>query len=229
MVFRRDTKVDAFQRQISALRQQLGTSDEADQPLDDRSYDASAVDEPTESADSTERAYSPTSAASTPRQRDTYSFDMPDAASRENAVVATAPEMPALPIPIGDGTTSVVADDTVWNGDLQSNGSIHIHGRAMGTISTKQDVFVADGAEVEALINANSVLVAGVVRGTIRCITRFEALPQGRIASDIFAPTVVVHEGAIITGQFRMDAVTDEAPVAKPAPALVQRRAARGG
>ncbi len=229
MVFRRDTKVDAFQRQISALRQQLGSGEEEERSLESSSYDELPVEPSAESTAQPERTYTEISAPAPDHPDRGYDFGEVSSPSHEDQVVASAPEIPALPTPVGDGTTSVVAHDTVWNGELQSSGSIHIHGRAVGSISTKEDVFIAEGADVEASIHANSVLVAGVVRGTIRCLARFEALPQGRIASDIHAPTVVVHEGAIITGQFRMEAGAGEPPVDKPAPALVQRRAARGG
>jgi cytoskeletal protein CcmA (bactofilin family) len=69
-------------------------------------------------------------------------------------------------------------------------------------------------------------VIAGFVKGMIRCGARFEALPQARIAGEVQAPTLVVHDGANVTGQFRMGA-GEGTEAAKPP--VVQRRAARGG
>jgi cytoskeletal protein CcmA (bactofilin family) len=84
---------------------------------------------------------------------------------------------------------------------------------------------VADGAEVDATLTAQTVVVAGVSRGTVRARGKFEVLPTGRVAGDIHAPTLVVHEGAIMTGQLRMSG--DEPKEHKPTP-VIQRRVNRG-
>ncbi len=124
-----------------------------------------------------------------------------------------------------DAQTSVVAHDTTWKGELVSEGTIHIHGKVEGTIKAKQDVFVAEEADVDATITAANVVIAGYVKGGIRCGNRFEVLPQGRVDGEIQSPTLVVHDGAAIIGQFRMGAGegTDTAKTS-----VIQRRATRG-
>jgi cytoskeletal protein CcmA (bactofilin family) len=131
----------------------------------------------------------------------------------------------AIAEPLTDGQTSVIAHDTIWKGDLQSEGTIHIHGRVEGTIKAKQDVFVAEEADVDATITATNVVIAGYVKGGIRCGNRFEVLPQGRVDGEIQAPSLVIHDGATIVGQFRMGA--GEGTESKPT-SVVQRRATRG-
>lgn len=212
MVFRRENKSDAFQRQISALRQQLGTETGADaEPA------ASPVDGLRPPAEPAPRAT---------YGQDTGAGGRGDYASSlgfgEFALGDSAPPNPATPA--ADGQTSVVAHDTTWKGDLQTNGSVHVHGKVEGAIDAKDDVYVAEEAEVGATITAANVAVAGLVRGTVRCSSRFEVLPQGRVYGDVLAPSLVVHEGAIVNGQFRMsgDAVADS-------PAPLRRRAVRTG
>src|SRR5690606_19356929 len=63
------------------------------------------------------------------------------------AAVSTAPEPTA--IPAADGQTSVIALETVWRGDLESRGSIHIHGKVEGTVTAAREIYVAEGAEVD--------------------------------------------------------------------------------
>jgi cytoskeletal protein CcmA (bactofilin family) len=134
-----------------------------------------------------------------------------------------APELPS--IPAVDAQTTVIANDAMWKGEIQSNGSVHVHGRLEGAIRANKDVFIAEDADVDATITANTVVVAGIVKGIIRSEARFEVLPSGRVSGDIAAPTLVVHEGATVSGQLRMS--VQDTVEANPTP-VVQRRAARG-
>jgi cytoskeletal protein CcmA (bactofilin family) len=201
MVFRRETKVDAFQRQISALRQQIG-SDEA-QPEE---YD----NEP-RGNEGAAGAYGFSEFASNAVAR--------PAASEE-------PAQPALPAtPTATPETTVIARNATWKGELQSDGAVHVHGRFEGSIRATDDIFVAEEAEVDATLTAANIVIAGKLQGSVRCGSRFEMLPTGRVTGEIQSPTLVIHEGANVTAQFRMGAPDQSENVPTP---VTTRRAARG-
>lgn len=196
MVFRRDNKVDAFQRQMSALRHQIGG--EAGDERDDMGQDV---------PDIADERYQEDPLA----QQD---FDRPDAGGysfgsypagtaapdfEEEEQDLSVPSMPGV-----DAQISVIAQGTVYKGDIESDGSIQVYGRAEGTLTAKEDVWLAEGSDVEATITARRVIVAGRVSGTINAHSRFEALPQGVIEADVQAPSFVVHEGAAINGKLSM-------------------------
>ena len=127
-------------------------------------------------------------------------------------------------IPAIDDRTSVVSHTTTWTGNLESSGSLHIHGRVEGSLCAQDSIYVAEGAVVEAAVQASVVTIAGSVRGTIHCTTRFELLPLGRVAGDVHSPAVVIHEGAAISGEVVM--IGDRQSQQAPRPVL---RTARGG
>ena len=220
MVFRKESKVDAFQRQISALRQQLGTEG----PSADDGSAAPTADHPADmNQDFGAHGFGTQEAAG-------FSFAGFGSTPHGNQPEESAfPVIPAVPSPGTASQTTVIAHDTTWKGDLQTNGTVHVHGRVEGSITAQQDVYIAEEADIDASLTATNVLVAGRARGTIRCSGRFEALPQGRITGDIQAPTLVVHEGANVNGRFRMGATEASERAEQPAPPVVQRRAARGG
>jgi len=187
MVFKKDAKVDTFQRQISALRQQLGTEDDGLTP-------APAVERvPAYEAP----AYDPV-----PSRTPVARFGAP--IEPAYGVTETPSSASGWPSAAMDAQSSVIAHDTTWKGELQTDGALHIHGKVEGTITAKTDVFVAEDAEVDATISAENVAIAGVVRGAIRCSGRFEVLPAGRVNGDVHAPVLVVHEGATVNGRFSM-------------------------
>lgn len=102
------------------------------------------------------------------------------------------------------GQPSIVAPHTTWNGRLESSGSVQIQGKLNGEIIASGDVYVAPGAQVDAQIQAVNVTIAGQTDGVIACEHRFEVLESGVVDGRIHAPTLVIHDGAIINGQLRM-------------------------
>jgi cytoskeletal protein CcmA (bactofilin family) len=210
VVVRKDSRVDAFHRQINALRHQLGVDDhDLALPAPERRHTA--------------------------RNENSYPSDFAEFDDTESesalAIQQSHEPMPgprsaiaSSTIPAADSLTSVIAHTTSWNGALESSGSLHVHGRVDGTLTAQDDVYVAEEAEVDATITAANVLVAGTVRGTIQCGKRFEVLPRGRVAGDICAPVIVVHEGANVVGDISM-APTPQSRASTVPPA----RVARGG
>lgn len=193
MVFRRENKVDAFQRQMNALRHQIGGDvDQNTQEQDVENLPDEPYDDQFEDADQYGR-----------QDAGGYSFgSYPAADQARDAYDEETPEVPQ--IPASDSSVTVVAAEARWKGDLSSDGSIHLFGSVEGTVTSKEDIWVAEGADVDASVTAKRVIVAGKVSGTVRALSRFEALQQGVVDADVHAPSFVVHEGATINGKLAM-------------------------
>lgn len=214
MVFRKDRGGDSFQRQISALRQQLGGAefDEVEEEV--------IVDSPggVEAAYVSARSYEQPSAY----ERERYSYEQP-----VTEIVPSAPSNdPIVPVlPSVDGQTTVISPNASWKGEIVAEGSMHILGKFEGDIRVRDDLFILDDASVEATVAAGTVTVSGKYNGTLNCNTRLEVLPSGRVRGEIYAPALVVHNGAIINGKVRM---TQSSNAEQPIPAAVHRRTHRG-
>lgn len=211
MVFRRDSKVDAFQRQISALRHQLGA-----EPDRQTRTDLELVTLPHDDLG---------------RWDDLARFE-PGPQPMIHPVADPSPPSSFFdarpselsPVSAIDEGTSILSHTTTWTGNLDSSGSLHVHGRVEGSLSARDCIFVAEEADVEAVIRAATVTIAGRVIGSVHCTTRFEILPRGRVDGDIHSPLVVVHEGATITGDISMTGGGEALRPSRPVP-----RVARGG
>jgi len=198
VVFRRDKQVDSFQRQMSALRQRLGEGETAQ---DGVSGDFADYDENTYVNAGNE----PYGNDQGMNAADTGGYSFGDYAPQDGGGDLAEEDGLQVPeMPVVDGQISVVATDTVWKGELQSDGSLHVYGRVEGSLTAKEDIWIAEGATVDATLTARRVVVAGSVSGTVVASERFEALPQGQIHADVNASTFVVHEGAKINGQLKM-------------------------
>jgi cytoskeletal protein CcmA (bactofilin family) len=226
MIFRRENRGESFQRQISNLRQQQqqtdAPTDEDEQQYTGEPYDYDyEADEPsdtgryhTEQGTPGEGISFPSSQheASSPEQdpQDTTISPPPPPQSQTYQETrqwqSPAPSVPS--VPSGDSSTSTIAQNAYWNGTLKSEGSLHVFGKADGELHSDTDLYVAEGAEVDASLHADSVVVAGLVRGKIEARSRLEVLPQGEVTGDVRSPKLVVHEGATISGQLKMEEVS---------------------
>lgn len=212
MAFRRDSKIDAFQRQISALRHQLGGEQD--------DFDLSPSDLLDRRSQRPERHY-----GSLLPILDPGSLEPTVASLTQGDRDLTPVERSLPPLPAADLETSVVAHSTKWTGDLSSSGSLHVYGQVQGSLTARDTVFVAAEADVEATIVAASVTIAGNVRGSIQCTGRFEILPHGRVIGDVRAPSLVIHEGALMSGQMSMGNLSDS----RASQITGSSRSARGG
>ena len=166
---RKESKADTFQRQISALRQQLGGGQEDTPPFDDAE----------------------------PLNDDSPAAYRPPVADAQPAVALRG-------APAVDAATGVIATNSHWNGNLRSQGSVHVLGRVEGELTAEQDIYVAEGAEIDAIVRAMNLVVAGSVAGTVECAGRLEVMPTGHVSGDVTSPSLVVHDGARLTGKLRM-------------------------
>ncbi len=238
MIFRRENRGESFQRQISNLRQKQQDELPAEeveqqhgQETHDYDYDYDyQAEEPTSDTNrfAAEQG-TPSEGISFPSSRAESYEPAPD----ETTISSPPPATPAPPqqgydetrqwqapapsstpspaAPTADASTSTIAKNAYWNGTLKSEGSLQVHGKADGELHSATDLYVAEGAEVDASLHADSVVVAGLVRGKIEARSRLEVLPQGEVTGDVRSPKLIVHEGATISGQLKMEEVGSSA------------------
>lgn len=214
MVFRKDRGGDSFQKQINALRQQLGGAEfeEVDESI---TVDSSGAVEETYVS---QRYYEPP--AQYPSERQVYELPVEEPAQQ---AVSNEPRLPS--IPSVDGETTILGPNATWKGEIVAEGSMQILGKFEGDIKVRDNLFILGDANVDATIAAGTVVVAGRYSGALNCNDRLEVLPSGRLRGEVYAPTLVVHEGAVINSRIKM---TTGASAEPPVPAAVHRRSHRG-
>lgn len=75
-----------------------------------------------------------------------------------------------------------------------------IRGKFNGDIQTKGTLTVALGGDVRADVRVGNAVIEGRLLGTIRADGKVELRSTGFIQGDIYARTIVVHEGATFLG-----------------------------
>lgn len=89
-------------------------------------------------------------------------------------------------------------------GKLTFEGSVRIDGQIEGEISAQDTVYIGEGADVTAQINANTVVVQGRVSGDITARKRIELKAPATVVGNVNTPSLVVHEGVVFEGHCTM-------------------------
>ena len=96
---------------------------------------------------------------------------------------------------------AIVASRLVLRGEVSGEGDFQILGKFEGEINVTGKVLVAEGAEVDANINAAAIQIGGVVRGNLSATTRVEILPSGVLTGTLKTGSFSAADGASVKGE----------------------------
>lgn len=121
---------------------------------------------------------------------------------KKNTDLIETPPEPGLPNP---QAFSVIGPGLCYQGSIHGRGNLRIEGVFNGEIHLQGVVIVAETGKVLCPeINAETVVVAGLVQGNIRC-QKLDVRASGRIWGDVISVSFSSAEGAFLRGQMRME------------------------
>jgi len=101
--------------------------------------------------------------------------------------------------------TSVLGAGVIWQGSITGSGGVRIEGVFDGQIALRGMLVVGETGRVTCEnIQANTVIVAGAVKGNITA-QKVEIRGTGRVWGDVVTTSFVTEEGAFLRGQIRME------------------------
>ena len=94
----------------------------------------------------------------------------------------------------------VLAAGAAFRGVLALPGPARIDGRVAGEVIAGGPLWIGETGEVEADLDAESIVVAGRVAGRVRATTRIEVRASGTVRGRLEAPRIVLAEGSVVNG-----------------------------
>jgi len=91
-----------------------------------------------------------------------------------------------------------------FTGKLMFNGSVRIDGDFKGSIFGNGTLVIGEGAEIEADIRVDSVMISGEMRGQIDVKKIIRIYSTGKMMGDLNTPVFSVEEGAFFEGTCHM-------------------------
>lgn len=104
----------------------------------------------------------------------------------------------------GSKVESVLGPGIHYKGTITGAGGVRIEGTFDGAVNITGPVVIAEGAKVNANIQASAVSVAGSVKGNITA-GKVEILSTGRIWGDVLTGALATEEGSFLRGEIKME------------------------
>ncbi len=120
----------------------------------------------------------------------------------EPATRAPGPSPSGAPV---DPGRAVLGSGLALRGEISGEGDFHIFGRFEGEIDVSGRVVVDEAAQVDANINAASILIAGKVRGNLSATTHLDILPTGVLTGTLKAGSFSAAEGSSVKGEIWLE------------------------
>jgi cytoskeletal protein CcmA (bactofilin family) len=124
---------------------------------------------------------------------------------------------------------TIIGPTVAIRGKVKADEDLVIRGRIDASISSTKLVHVDKDGVVKANVEAESVLISGVVVGDITATARVELMGTARVVGDIASPLLVINDGARLRGKIDMPAVDkamEERYVEQPKAAVQPKPAA---
>jgi cytoskeletal protein CcmA (bactofilin family) len=102
---------------------------------------------------------------------------------------------------------SLVGEGSFFRGDITINGLLRIDGDFSGSVKTGGKVFVGRNGRADCSITAGSVVVGGIVRGSITATDKVVILSSAVIIGSITSPRLIAEEGVILDGVIHLSGV----------------------
>jgi len=99
---------------------------------------------------------------------------------------------------------TVFSEATSFDGLLKFDTSIRIEGSFKGKIVSKGYLIIGEKARVRADIKANSIVIAGEVKGNVEARERLEMLPSGKLYGNIKTKKLKMADGVVFEGSCEM-------------------------
>jgi len=101
----------------------------------------------------------------------------------------------------GGEFTTVIGPDAKFDGKLTFEKGLRLQGKLTGEINTPGKLHVTKESEMDANVDAGSIIVEGKVKGNLNASDRVELKASAKYDGNLIASKLVVEEGAVFTGQ----------------------------
>lgn len=102
-------------------------------------------------------------------------------------------------------TESVISQDCIFAGNINTKGSLKIEGVVEGNINGAKEVFIAKTAKVNGDVVCERCIVYGSVNGNITASESVEIMSIGSVCGDIKTPRIMIEDGGFFVGKMEMN------------------------
>lgn len=95
---------------------------------------------------------------------------------------------------------SIIGAGTLFKGNITVSGLLRIDGDFSGGVKSSGRVIVGRGGRADCTIDAGTVVIGGVFRGTVYASEKVIALESAIIIGNIYSPRIIAESGVVLSG-----------------------------
>lgn len=99
---------------------------------------------------------------------------------------------------------SIVGPGTFFRGHVELHGLLRIDGDFSGSVRTEGRVIVGKTGRADCAIEAGTVVIGGLFRGEVLAYEKVVLLSSCVVLGTVAAPRLIVEEGVLFSGRFRV-------------------------
>jgi cytoskeletal protein CcmA (bactofilin family) len=103
-----------------------------------------------------------------------------------------------------DEIKAFLGKGTEFEGKLVFSGSVRLDGRFKGDIMGGGTLVVGEGAQIEATVSVDTLLIGGNLQGNVEVKKRVEIFSTGKFFGTVTTPVFVIQDGGVFEGDCRM-------------------------
>lgn len=105
---------------------------------------------------------------------------------------------------------TVIGAGVKVEGTFIAFGNVIVKGQVAGTLETKNDLHLEEGAFIEGDVVAKDAYLAGEIKGNIKVVQQAVLYKTAKINGDLDCKTLSIEAGAIFNGQCSMGATSEK-------------------
>lgn len=96
--------------------------------------------------------------------------------------------------------TSVIGENSVFEGTFEVNGNLRVDGKFSGTLQVTETVQVGQNGYVDADVKARCAVVAGTIKGNLSASEKITLQSGSRLEGEMVTSKLVIEEGVSFQG-----------------------------
>ncbi|HLD22176.1 MAG TPA: polymer-forming cytoskeletal protein [Patescibacteria group bacterium] len=96
---------------------------------------------------------------------------------------------------------TIIGSTVKVEGTIQSDDNIIIEGQLVGKVVTSKNITVGKDAKIQADMQAQSMDIAGEVRGNLKAVSDIQLHASAHVYGDLVAKNIGIESGAVLQGQ----------------------------
>ncbi|PIP67142.1 MAG: cell shape determination protein CcmA [Parcubacteria group bacterium CG11_big_fil_rev_8_21_14_0_20_41_14] len=105
---------------------------------------------------------------------------------------------------------TIIGASVKVDGDFVSEGNVLVQGIVNGSLKTKGNLRVDEGAKIKANVDATNAQVSGEIQGNITVKDSLDLGSSAKVAGDIITKILSIEPGAVLNGHCSVSAMSEE-------------------